>query len=361
MPEPLKNLYSKALISQLADSLHSSYNAFDKSHFIKTVFDKDWDNKELKQRMRHITNSLHKTMPVSYSEQVDILKKLATHFTGFTAMVFPDFMEVYGLNDLDTSINALEHFTQYSSSEFAVRPFIIKYPKQMLKQHALWSKHKNHHVRRLASEGIRPRLPWAIALPEFKKDPKPILPILNNLMADESEYVRRSVANCINDISKDHPQIVLQIINQWQKKSVETDWILKHASRGLLKKGHAEILNSFGLNHQVKTKLTHFSIDKKNVAIGDSIHFNFGVQLLEKQEAKVRLEYNIYYHKANGKQLPKIFQIGTYTLQPNQVFEVKKKHAFINLTTRKHYKGQHTISILANGNELDKINFMLND
>lgn len=361
MPEPLKNLYNKTLISQLANGIHSNYKAFDKNSFIKTVFDKDWDNKELKQRMRHITNSLHKTMPVSYGEQIDILKKVAVQFTGFTAMVFPDFVEVYGLNDLATSINALEHFTQYSSSEFAVRPFIIKYPKQMLKQHELWSKHKNHHVRRLASEGIRPRLPWAIALPEFKKDPKPILPILNNLMTDESEYVRRSVANCINDISKDHPQVVLQIINQWQNKSTETDWILKHASRGLLKKGHSEILNSFGLNHQVKTKLTHFSIDKKKVAIGGSIQFNFGIQLVEKKESKVRLEYNIYYHKANGKQLPKIFQIGTYTLQPNQTFEVKKKHAFINLTTRKHYKGQHTISILANGNELDKINFMLTD
>ncbi len=361
MPEPLKNLYNKTLISQLADGVHGNYKAFDKNSFIKTVFDKDWDNKELKQRMRHITNSLHKTMPVSYTEQIDILKKLATQFTGFTAMVFPDFVEVYGLNDLTTSISALEHFTQYSSSEFAVRPFIIKYPKQMLKQHELWSKHKNHHVRRLASEGVRPRLPWAIALPEFKKDPTPILPILNNLMTDESEYVRRSVANCINDISKDHPQVVLQIINQWQNKSAETDWILKHASRGLLKKGHTEILNSFGLNHQVKTKLTHFSIDKNKVAIGGSIQFNFGIQLLEKKDAKVRLEYNIYYHKANGKQLPKIFQIGTYTLQPNQVFEVKKKHAFINLTTRKHYKGQHTISILANGNELDKISFMLTD
>jgi len=361
MAELLKNYYNQELMDKLAKSIAVYHQPFNQSKFISNVFNHDWDNKELKQRMRHITNCLNEAIPLSYAQQIDVLKNTAPHFTGFLAMVFPDFVEVYGLNDLEISIDALTHFTQYSSSEFAVRPFITKYPTQMIKQHLIWSKHKNYHVRRLASEGIRPRLPWAMALPEFKKDPTPIIPILNNLITDEHEYVRRSVANCINDISKDHPQIVLQIINIWQNKSEEIDWVLKHASRGLLKKGHAEILNSFGLNDQIKTELNYLQIDKNKIPIGGSLQFKFGITLLEKQETKVRLEYKVYYAKANGKQLPKIFQIGTYTLKPNEVFEVNKKQLFANLTTRKHYAGQHKIAVVVNGKEMGNIEFELID
>ncbi len=253
----------------------------------------------------------------------------------------------------------MTHFTQFSSSEFAVRPYIIKYQKQMINQHLIWSKHKNYHVRRLASEGIRPRLPWAMALPDFKKDPSPIIPILNNLMADEQEYVRRSVANCINDISKDHPQIVIDLVKNNINKSTETDKLLKHASRGLLKKGNAEILKLFGLNNEHLVNLLSLQIDKLKIQIGKSFNFTFSVQLQEKVASQVRLEYNIYYVKANGKQSAKIFQIGTYLLQPNQTVEVNKKHSFINLTTRKHYAGMHKIAIVANGNEIGFLDFEL--
>lgn len=361
MAEPLKNYYNQELIEKLAKSIAVYYQSFNQSNFVRNVFNNDWENKELKQRMRHIAYCLNEAIPMSYNKQIDILKNTASHFTGFLAMVFPDFVEVYGINDFDVSIDALTHFTQYSSSEFAVRPFIIKYPTQMINQHLIWSKHKNYHVRRLASEGIRPRLPWARVLPEFKKDPTPIIPILNNLISDEHEYVRRSVANCINDISKDHPQIVLEMINKWQNKSVEIDWILKHASRGLLKKGNSDILNSFGLNDQIKTKLDFLQIDKNKIPIGGALQFKFGITLLEKQNTKVRLEYKVYYAKANGKQLPKIFQIGTYTLKPNEMFVVNKKQPFANLTTRKHYVGLHKISIVVNGKEMGNIEFELND
>ncbi len=359
MAEPLKNLYNQSFIVNLAHQIAKNYADFDSDSFIKLVFDKHWEQKELKQRMRHISESMHQTLPLSYKDQVNILMQTAPNFGGFTAMFFPDFIEVYGLHDLKTSVKALEFFTQFSSSEFAVRPFIIKYPNEMLKQHLVWSKHKNHHVRRLASEGIRPRLPWAMALPMYKSNPTPILGILNNLMTDESEYVRRSVANCINDISKDNPNTVIELINQWKDHSDETNWILKHASRGLLKKGNATVLKAFGLNNEHKVNLINLDIDKTKLAIGDSFNFNFSVALQEKQATNIRLEYQIYYMKANGKQLPKIFQIGTYQLKPNEPFEIKKKHSFANLTTRKHYAGKHFIAITANGNEIGRLEFEL--
>jgi 3-methyladenine DNA glycosylase AlkC len=359
MAEPLKNLYTPELIASLADAVKKEYKNFNKAKFMAHVFDPLWEERELKQRMRHITQSVHQFLPLSYPEQIEILKKTAPQFKGFIAMFFPDFVEVYGLNHPDVSITALELFTQYSSSEFAVRPFIMKYQNRMVKQHLRWAKHKNHHVRRLASEGIRPRLPWAMALPQFKKNPTDVLPILERLKNDESEYVRRSVANNLNDISKDHPDVVLNIVNNWKGISKETDWIIKHASRGLLKQGHTEALSSFGLNHKVKAEVLGLKLTKSKVKIGDSFGFNFEVELKEKKAHEVRLEYKIYYMKSNGKISPKVFQVGTYKLTPQQVLPVKRTHRFADLTTRKHYPGAHKLVVVVNGKELSSVDFVL--
>jgi 3-methyladenine DNA glycosylase AlkC len=359
MAEPLKNLFSKELINSLAKNIKQHYNKFNPNAFIGDVFDNTWNEKELKQRMRHITICLHKHIELPYPQQVEILSAAAPTFKGFIAMFFPDFIEVYGLNDLTTSINALELFTQYSSSEFAVRPFIIKYPKQMVKQHQKWAQHKNHHIRRLASEGIRPRLPWAMALPEFKKDPTPILPILELLKNDESEYVRKSVANCLNDISKDHPDVLLQTVKKWKGKSKETDWVVKHASRGLLKQGNVDALKTFGLNNQVHTKITQLGLSKNKLKIGDEFSFETTIQLLDKIAHNVRVEYNIYFMKSNGKHSPKIFQVGTYLLNPKQEITIKRKHKFADLTTRKHYPGEHILAVVINGKELARQTFVL--
>jgi 3-methyladenine DNA glycosylase AlkC len=359
MAEPLKNMYTPALLTKLAGIVHKHYKPFNEKKFLTDVFDKEWPQRELKQRMRHISLTLHKHLPVSYPQQISILKPVATEFSGFLALIFPDFVEVYGLDDYKISIDALEHFTQFSSSEFGVRPFIIKYEKQMVKQHLVWAKHKNHHVRRLASEGIRPRLPWAMALPAFKNDPLPLLPILELLKEDESEYVRKSVANHLNDISKDHPDIVLTIVKNWKGNSAQTDWIVKHASRGLLKQGHTEALSAFGLNHAIKTTITGFTLSKTKLRIGDHFDFSFTILTEEKKVQPVRLEYRIYFQKANGKQSGKIFQIGTYTLKPAEPFDIKRSHTFGDLTTRKHYKGEHRIVIVVNGKESAEISFVL--
>jgi 3-methyladenine DNA glycosylase AlkC len=359
MAEPLKNMYSKAFVEQLAHQTQLVYTAFNSKKFINAVINTSWEEKELKQRTRHIVITLNDYLPLTYTEQIEILSKVAPNFKGYPAVLFPDFVEVFGLNHYNTSIQALENFTQYSTSEFAVRPFIIKHPQKMLVQHLKWAKHKNHHVRRLASEGIRPRLPWAMALPDFKKNPTDILPILETLKQDESEYVRRSVANCLNDISKDHPNVVLNIVNQWKGLSKETDWIIKHASRGLLKQGHMEALSSFGLKHNIKANVTELNLSKSKLAIGDRFTFKFDVELLEKTTEQVRIEYRIYFVKATGKTSGKIFQIGTYDMKPKQRLSFTKQHAFADLTTRKHYAGKHNIAIVINGKEMSEHEFII--
>lgn len=358
MAEPLKNLYSETFITRLAGELAKVY-PINKKKFTADVLNLEWTGKELKQRTRHVVHMINKHVPETYQQQVEVLKQVAPHFSGYVAVLFPDFIEVYGLDDYSTSIAALEQFTQYSTSEFAVRPFIIKYEKEMLKQHLKWARHKNQHVRRLSSEGIRPRLPWAMALPAFKKDPSAVLPILELLKADESEYVRRSVANNLNDISKDHPHVVLDMVNKWKGIGKETDWIIKHASRGLLKQGHTEALSSFGLNHAIKANVSALNITKNKIRIGDEFTFDFEVELKEKTAQDVRVEYRIYFVKATGKSSGKIFQVGTYTMNPKEKLGIQRKHKFADLTTRKHHKGPHKLAIVINGKEMAEKTFDL--
>lgn len=200
MPEQLKNYYSREYVTKIADIFAKTYSKFDKDRFLRQVFDEDWSSKELKERMRHLTICTKDNLPTDYEKALDSLikaspktAKISKH-SGFLNMFFPDFVELYGQGYFDESMKALEEFTKYSSSEFAIRPFIVNDKKKAMAQMLKWSKSNNYHVRRLASEGCRSRLPWAMALPEFKKDPSLILPILDNLKNDESEYVRRSVA-----------------------------------------------------------------------------------------------------------------------------------------------------------------------
>lgn len=359
MAELLKNYFNKELVNKLAEEICSLHNKFDKNKFVKNIFNNDWGNFELKERMRHIVICLHNGLIINYKDQIRILKLAAPKFNDFTAMIFPDFVEIYGLDNYEVSIPALEFFTQHSSSEFAIRRFIIKYPDKTMKQMLKWSKHKNFHVRRLASEGSRSRLPWSIALPEFKKDPILILPILENLKNDESEYVRKSVANNLNDISKDNPEIVLKIVKKWIGKTKNTDWILKHGCRTLLKKGDEKALSLFGIKNNVDVKVSNFLIEKPKIKIGDFNYFSFEIKLEEKEDRIIRIEYFIYFIKSNGKPARKIFKISESKFAHGATKTIRKKHNFKNLTTRKHYPGIHKIALVVNGKEIVKCEFEL--
>lgn len=352
MPEPLKNMYSKNYLNNFADVFVKIYPKFDKTKFLNLVFDKDWDKKELKQRMRHISVCLHAVLPSDYKKSIDILKKAVPHFNGFLSMTFPDYVEVYGLDDYNTSIPALELFTQHGSSEFAIRHFIVKYPKRVMPQMLKWAKHKNHHVRRLASEGCRPRLPWAIGLPEFKRNPTEVLKVLEILKNDRSEYVRKSVANNLNDISKDNPELAFQTAKKWFGKSSKTDWTIKHGMRGLLKKGDVKALKLFGFERAEGIKIADLKIDKEKIKVGDKISFGFKMNLTGTEKQKVRLEYTIDFITSSGKNSRKIFKITENIYEKGKSYEFKKSHSFKDLTVRKHFKGSHTLAIIVNGENL---------
>ena len=274
MPEALKHLYSPSLIKNLCLEVSREHKTFDSEAFTSSVFDKGWREKELKQRMRHIAECLHQHLPANYKKTIRILMPVSAKFSGFEYMFFQDYVECYGMDDFDTSMIALEHFTKYSSSEFAVRAFILQNEARMIKQMMLWTKSDNHHVRRLATEGCRPRLPWAISLPAFKNSPQPVLAILKTLMKDDSEYVRRSVANNLNDISKDNPETVINWAQQWLGEDKNTDRLIKHACRSLLKQGDIKTLSLFGFSDAKHIKTDRLKV-QKTVNSGEKLHFSF--------------------------------------------------------------------------------------
>jgi len=361
LAERFKDIFfKKDFFTEISSQVQIYYPQFDEELFFKLVFDERWKDLELKERMRHVTFCLHETLPDDYPATLDILKKIAHNFKGFDVMVFPDYVECYGLKHWEISIPALAYFTRFCSSEFAIRPFIIENADKALSLMLEWSLSDDHHLRRLSSEGCRPRLPWAMSLPNLKKDPDLIFPILENLKDDPTEYVRKSVANNLNDISKDHPELVLERCRNWLGKSKNTDWIIKHACRTLLKAGNTKALRLFGFGDPKEILVSDFELSKNELSIGDEFHFSFQINVNTRESTKVRLEYIMYFVKSKGKLSQKVFQIIEKKYAPGSHI-IKRKHSFKDLTTRKHYPGEHFISIIVNGVEKSKDSFNLSN
>ena len=366
MAELLKNVYNEQFFERFTTALQQLIPVFNKSHFLEQIYDAEWDNRELKQRMRHISTTLHAHLTGNYEKKLNtvlqlipLLKENGFKAESFEFMLLPDFVQVYGLDQYQLSVKAMEEITQFTSCEFAVRPFLLQYEQAMLQQMLKWSKHKHPMVRRLATEGCRPRLPWAMGVPSLKKDPAPILPILKNLKTDSSESVRRSVANNLNDISKDHPNIVIDLVQAWKGQSKETDALVKHASRTLLKQGNTTVMELFGFGAIEHISIDNFQVHTPRIQIGESIAFSFNLTNTSSQPAKLRLEYGIYYQKANGTLSKKVYKISEKIYAENSTTTIHRKQHFKVITTRKLHLGLHRVALIINGQELDVLDFEL--
>lgn len=366
MAELFKNIYNEQFINEYASILKKLNNEFDVASFNKNIFNSKWKQMELKERMRHISKTLNSHIKGDFKRQTTVLidsitelKIIGRRETSIEFMFLPDFIEVFGIEDFKTSINTMEFITQFTSCEFAVRPFILKYPKAMINQMKVWSLHKHPMVRRLATEGCRPRLPWAMALPFLKKDPSPILPILETLKNDQSESVRRSVANNLNDISKDNPNIVYEIASRWKGKSKEIDWVVKHGCRTLLKQGTPKVMQLFGFGSTDLITVKNFQLLTPKVKIGGVLEFSFQLNNKSKNSTLIRLEYGIYYQKANGSLSKKVFKISEKSYAENSTTKIIRKQSFKIITTRKFHIGLHQVSIIINGQEVSLLDFNL--
>lgn len=352
--EPFKNTYNKDKLVILSSHIKNVYLEFDENAFLSALLNDNWEEKELKQRIRAISTQLGNYLPNNYQEALNILKQVHHHFDKLFHLIFPDFVEVYGLEYFEDSMEALKLFTPQCSSEFAIRPFIIKYPQtiDILKQ---WAKDENEHVRRLASEGSRPRLPWGIALEKYKKNPTEILEVLEILQDDSSLYVRKSVANNLNDITKDNPDIAKKVFKKWYGKNKQKDWIVKHGARTLLKASDSYILNLFGY------KSTHLGVSNvaidKSIKLGDYFHFSFDIHS-QKSLGNIRLEYKFGLLRKNNTYNYKVFKISEKKVNDKNT-HISKAHHFKEVTTRAYYKGIQTITIMVNGKEFETKEFYL--
>lgn len=357
MGEALKDIYSKEFLINFANKVQSAYSIFDKKGFLYSVMDDTWEELTLKARTRKISKTIGEYLPGSYEAALEILFSIDEYCVGFPYLFFPDFVEVYGQADEDweISMKALERFTEKSSSEFAVRSFILKDPERMMTKMLEWAESSNEHVRRLSSEGCRPRLPWAEALPMFKKDPTSVLSVLELLKEDNSLYVRKSVANNLNDISKDNPSMVIDTIKAWKGVSANTDWILRRGSRSLIGKAHPEVMKLFGYEETIADSLIkdgRLNVKPTTLKIGDSCQVSYELNFREGEPMHIRVEYGIYFVKARGNTSRKIFFLTDKTVLGGEKVKGYKAHSWQELTTRRHYPGEHKIVLILNGLEV---------
>ncbi|MBM9499976.1 DNA alkylation repair protein [Leptospira sp. 201903071] len=366
MPELLKNLYSDSVLNKIALSFSSEFPSISEEEWIRRFKQKDWNRLELKQRIRRIaeviSEELPKPFPKSLKTLLTITDTIETRFTGkeiFLSIFLGDVVEILGIEHPEESMIAFERITKLISCEFSIRPFLIRHPELTWAKMSEWSLHSDPNVRRLSSEGSRPRLPWGMGVPGLKKDPQRTISILQNLKDDPDEVVRRSVANHLNDISKDHPDLVLEIAESWVGATKERDALLKHALRGLLKNGNQKALKIFGFGSKVNAKILNLKLKSKKVKIGGELLFSFTAVLEEKKKMKLRIEYKIEYAKASGKTSKKVFQVEERFFDSKKSVEYERKQSFKQMTTRVHIPGKHSLEIHINGEAKAKVDFQV--
>ena len=365
-----KDVFNPELIARMGQRIKAVSSEFDEDSFYKNIVPK-LELLSLSERSALICETLYTHLSSEYNEAINILLSTfdqlsksceMTGFDGFYFMPIAKYVSIYGLEeeDFELSMKALIEITKRFTSEDAIRPFIRKYPEETFEYLYKWIADENVNVRRLVSEGTRPRLPWSSVLREFIDNPKPVLDLLEELKQDPELYVRRSVANNLNDIAKDHPQLVVKTLKRWKSLNNKgTQWIISHASRTLLKQGLPEALDLLGYPMDVQISVDNLILNKEECKMGDEIEFSFNLVSKASEEQNLMIDFVVHYMKANGKTGPKVFKLSKKKLPVEGKLSIKKKLSFKAITTRKYYEGLHEIEIQVNGKRYSKLEFKL--
>lgn len=354
-----KDYYDRAMAERLARDLTAVYPPFPATDFINQITPL-LPPLELKARVAVFTKALRQHLPDDYPQAIEILLALLGPELTFEQGMFNDswflmpiahFVELYGLDEahFETSMRAMYAITKRHTAEFAIRPYLQKYPKRTLAVLEEWTNDPSPHVRRLVSEGTRPRLPWASQLPQFIHDPTPTLALLEKLKDDPALYVRKSVANHLNDITKDHPQRVIETCARWMANaSTERAWIVRHALRTLIKAGDPNALAVLGYAPPQLT-LTTLTVTPAVLMLGDSLTIRVTLQSRSDQPQELLIDYRLHFMKANGTTKPKVFKWTTRQLAPGESLTLERQHPVRPVTTRKYYPGRQMVDVQVNG------------
>lgn len=352
-PAPaLKEIFNAARLRHIATEVAAIYPGFDQKKFLKLA-QAGLDSLSLMQRLRRTSESLHATLPADYKKAIAILRKLAPRInSGFVTLVLPDYVGLYGQDDFDTSMEALKFFTAFGSSEFAIREFLRRDPKRTLAVMKTWARDENDNVRRLASEGSRPRLPWSFRLDALMSDPEMAAPILEKLKADDSLYVRKSVANHLNDITKLHPDWVMTRLEGWPLDKPHTAWIARHALRSLIKQGDRRALAVIGAGKKASVRLQGFAVSPQSISLGDRLDISFSLESTARESQRLVVDYAIHYVKKSGTSSAKVFKLKELTLAPGDTVQLQRSQVVKDFTTRVHHAGHHAVNVMVNGEKL---------
>jgi 3-methyladenine DNA glycosylase AlkC len=358
-PPILKDFIDRPSVTSIANAVANAAPGFDVQEMMTAVFYDGWDERALKQRIRHIAITIRALLPGDYAEALGVMRRAGEFVEAgsMTVWCFNDFVEEFGVDDPDLSLPALEQFTKLASAEFAVRPFIKRYPERMADQMLTWAKSGDADVRRLASEGFRPRLPWGMGIPALKADPAPILPVLGLLYRDPSEVVRRSVANNLNDISKDHPEQVVEVLSRWGDGSAETKALTKHALRTLLKTGHPGAMSLLGFSDEPQVRVSGLGVTPKTAVVGTSVHARFSVTSTADSRQSLMIDYAVRFQNVSRTGSRKVFKGKVVELEPGESIEMRRKVSLHQMTTRRIVPGPHAVEVQVNGAVLASVGF----
>ena len=354
----LKEIFNRERLSHFARETEAVWPEFDQKRFLRHATT-GLDELGIMQRMRQTAVSLHDTLPRDFRKALPILKELAPRIGhNFAAITLSEFVALYGLTHFDLSLDALKFFTRFGSSEFAVRHFFVADFDRTIAAMRKWAEDENEHVRRLASEGSRPRLPWSFQLKNLVADPSPTGPILEALKADPSLYVRKSVANHLNDIGKDHPDLLVERVAGWDLSDRHAAWIARHALRTLIKKGDARALALIGTTGKAEIKVEAFAVEPARIKLGERITTKAKLTSMSKTAQRLVIDYAVHYPKKSGISR-KVFKLKEAELLPGAACELAISQTVKDFTTRKHNAGFHRVELMVNGEVLAETGFHL--
>jgi 3-methyladenine DNA glycosylase AlkC len=374
MAEPFKNLLNPALVQAMAQHLHRVAPAFDAAGFQAQALP-GLETLEMKARSLQIAAALEATLPADFDQAAGWLETalappwagdrlgsdhpLLHGLEGWALWPVGEFVARRGRAQPERALATLHALTQRFTAEFAIRPYIAEHPALAFSTLQRWVADPSAHVRRLVSEGSRPRLPWGLQLKALVADPAPTAPLLLALQDDPSEYVRRSVANHLNDIAKDHPQRVADWLDQHLPGAPEPRRrLLRHASRSLLKQGHPRVLAAWGLGQAFQGELA-LTLQPSALRVGDVLQLRVALHSHGQVSQTLAIDYAVHHVKANGSLSPKVFKGWHLQLAPGERRVLEKAHSMKAVTTRRYHAGEHAVELLVNGQPLAQQPFVL--
>lgn len=366
MAEPLKEMFNRQAVDWLAGRLAAAAPGFPRARFTNAIL-ADLPALELIARVDRIAAEMRRHLPDDFRQAVKIVARAlgdppppgdGTDFGSFRVLPCHRFVALAGLDHADHALAYFRDTTRHFSAEFDIRPFIQRDQAKVLRVMRGWADDGDWRVRRLASEGSRPRLPWGLRLQALVQDPQPILPILEALRDDPIVAVRRSVANAVNDIAKDHPDRVVALLGAWQGKASRAP-LIRHALRHLVKQGHAGALQLMGVDDKARFEIADLTLDRRRVRIGESLGLSLTLGNAGKKPARAILDYAVHHLGARGELRPKVFKWREVELAPGESIALARRHSLKPVTTRRYYPGGHKLDIRVNGRVLAEAAFHL--